>query len=151
MNGSLPHILTDRHAYGTYLVAEWNLMGFRSLRNPCNTIFKQQVVSVLYHDIFILAETHCLNQDTVEFDDYKIYQNNRKPHNPNVTKGSGGIAWAIHNSVLQCHSIVSVIKGVDGQIAMKLKSNYTELLLGIIGFYLSPDTFRYGQESEEFF
>ena len=126
-------------------------MGFRSLKNPCNTIFKQQVVSALYHDIFIFAETHCLNQEIVEFDDYKIYHNNRVPHNANVSKGSGGIAIALHHSLLEYHSIKSVIEGVDGQIAIKLQSNFSELTVGVIGLYLSPDTYRYGQEAEEFF
>ena len=94
-------------------------MGFKSLKNPYNTLFKQQVVAAIYHDIFIFPETHCLNDENVEFDDYVIFQNNRVPH-VRAIKGSGGIAIAIHSSVLSCHTILSVCKGIDGQIAVKI-------------------------------
>ena len=88
-------------------------MGFKSIRNPYNTTFKQHVVAALYHDIYIFSETHCLNNETVDFDSYSIYKNNRIPHT-NTTKGSGGIAIAIHSSLLQCHTILRVFQGIDG-------------------------------------
>ena len=125
-------------------------MGFKSTRNYCNTLFKQQVVAALYHDIYIFPETHCLNDENVKFDNYVIYQNNRVPH-LKAKKGSGGIAIAIHSSVIFSHTILSVIYGVDGQIAVKLKCNLSEMTIGILGLYLSPNTYRYGQEPEEFF
>ena len=118
-------------------------MGFQSIRNPSNTIFKQQVISVLYHDFFILSETHCLRNEEVTLDEYKVYHNNRIPSS-NVRKGSGGIAIAIHESILSCHTILSVFRGVDGQIAIKLQSKLTDFKLGILGLYLSPDSYRYG-------
>ena len=120
-------------------------MGFKSVRNPCNTLFKQQVVAA----IFIFPETHCLNDEEVTFDGYVIYQNNRVPH-ARAIKGSG-IAIAIHSSFLSCHTILSVCNGVDGQITIKMKSNLSEITIGILGLYLSPDSYRYGQDSEDFF
>ena len=125
-------------------------MGFKSLKNPYNTLFKQQVVAAIYHDIFIFPETHCLNDENVEFDDYVIFQNNRVPH-VRAIKGSGGIAIAIHSSVLSCHTILSVCNGIDGQITVKMKNNLSEMTVGILGLYLSPDSYRYGQDSEDFF
>ena len=125
-------------------------MGFKSTRCPYNLLFKQQVVASLYHDIFIFPETHCLNDEIVQFDSYVIYHNNRVPH-PRAVKGSGGIAIAIHSSVISCHTILSVLKGVDGQIAVKMKCNKSENTIGILGLYLSPNTYRYGQDTEEFF
>ena len=95
-------------------------MGYKSISNPYNTVFKQNVVSALYHDIYILPETHCLNNETVEFDSYTIYKNNRIPH-ANTTKGSGGISIAIHSTVLQCHTILNVFQGIDGQLPIKMK------------------------------
>ena len=89
-------------------------MGFKSFRNPCNTVFKQQVVAALYHDIYIFPETHCLNDENIVFDNYIIYQNNRVPH-PNAKRGSGGIAIAVHSSVISCHTILSVLYGIDGR------------------------------------
>ena len=125
-------------------------MGFKSLRNPYNTTFKQHVVAALYHDIYIFPETHCLNNDIVEFDNYTVYSNNRVPH-ANVTKGSGGIAIALHSSVLEFHTILGVYCGVDGQLAVKMQCKNSEIIVGVLGLYLSPDSYRYGQDSEEFF
>ena len=125
-------------------------MGFKSVRNPCNTLFKQHVVAAIYHDIYIFPETHCLNDEKVTFDGYVIYQNNRVPH-ARAIKGSGGIAIAIHSSVLSCHTILSVCNGVDGQITIKMKINLSEITIGILGLYLSPESYRYGQYPEDFF
>ena len=125
-------------------------MGYKSNRNPYNCIFKQQVVASLYHDIYILPETHCLNDEIVKLDSYIVYQNNRIPHT-NAVKGSGGIAIAIHSTVVECHTILSVYKGIDGQLAIKMKCNESEITVGILGLYLSPDTYRYGQDPEGFY
>ena len=42
-------------------------------------------------------------------------------------------------------------KGIDGQIAIKLKCNVTNTTIGVLGLYLYPDTYRYGQDPEDFF
>ena len=36
-------------------------------------------------------------------------------------------------------------------IAVKMKCNKSENTIGILGLYLSPNTYRYGQDTEEFF
>ena len=118
-------------------------MGFKSARNPSNTLFKQQLVANIYHDIFIFVETHCVQKETVEFNDYIVYSHNRLL-NVNSRKGSGGIAIAFHKSVIECHTILSVYYGVDGQLAVKLRCNKTNIKLGVLGLYLSPDTYKYG-------
>ena len=46
---------------------------------------------------------------------------------------------------------MSYYYGLDGQIAIKLKSNITELTVGILGLYLFPSSYRYGQDAEDFF
>ena len=125
-------------------------MGFWSVTNPYNTIFKQQVVATIYHDIFILSETHCKNDESIEFDNYVVFKNNRKPR-VKTNRGSGGIAIAIHRTVMICHTILSVLYGVDGQIAIKLKCNETETTIGILGRYLAPESYIYGQDAEGFF
>ena len=125
-------------------------MGYKSLKNPCNTVFKQQVVASLYHDIFIFSETHCRKDETIEFDNYVIYSNNRTV-NANSKKGSGGISIALHESIVNSHTILSVVRGVDGQLSLKMKCNFTYQKIGILCLYLSPDTYKYGQDSEEFF
>ena len=52
---------------------------------------------------------------------------------------------------MQSHKLLSIFKGIDGQIAIKLKCNTTKVTVGILGLYLSPDSYRYGQDAEGFF
>ena len=66
-------------------------------------------------------------------------------------KEFGGLAIAINNSLLETHSIISVIKEKDGQIGIKLKCNLNDVLIGVLGFYLSPDSYIYGQDPKSFF
>ena len=140
----------DSHCYGQYIIGEWNLNGFKSLTNPYNELFKRHVLSSVYFDIIILAESHCLPNDSIELDNFKVYHNNR-PLNNNARRGSGGIAIAINNSVLDTHIVVSVTKGVDGQLAIKLKNINSGFLLGILALYLPPDSYMYGRDPESFF
>ena len=150
MNTNLSQAYRHEHISGIYSIGTWNIMGFRSMNNPNNTVFKQQVVSKVYHDIFIFTETHCKGDESVEFDNYVIYKNNRIPH-IKAKKGSGGIAIGIHCSVMNSHTMLSVFCGVDGQIAIKIRCNVTEITVGVLGLYLSPDSYRYGQDAEGFF
>ena len=39
----------------------------------------------------------------------------------------------------------------DGLIGLKLKKHTNDYLIGIIGFYLPPDNYIYGQDAENFF
>ena len=36
-------------------------------------------------------------------------------------------------------------------VAIKMKCNISEIVIGILGLYLSPDSYRYGQDAEGFF
>ena len=42
-------------------------------------------------------------------------------------------------------------KGIDGQLAIKMRCNESEITVGILGLYLSPDSYRYGQDPEGFY
>jgi hypothetical protein len=110
-----------KHFYGQYVVGEFNLNGFRSLTNPYNTEFKRNVISVMYFDLLILPEIHSLPHESITIDNYKIFQFNRL-NQGNARRGSGGIAIAIHLSVLDSHVVLSVNKGLDGQLSIKLKN-----------------------------
>ena len=104
----------------------------------------------MYFDILILPETHCLPNEFIELDNYKIFQNNR-PVVGSARRGSGGIAIAIHSSVIDSHTVVSVVNGVDGQISVKLRNNSNDFLIGILALYLPPDNYIYGRDPESFF
>ena len=97
-----------------------------------------------------MPETHCFQNEVINLDLFTIYQNNRKV-NPKNKRGSGGIAIAIHNSVLETHVVIGVFKGIDGQLGLKLKNTLNDFLLGVVGLYLSPDSYIYGQDPENFF
>ena len=140
----------DKHYYGRYVIGEWNINGFYSLTNPYYTEFKKHVISSIYFDVLILPETHTLSHQFIEIENYQIYQNNR-PTLGNARRGSGGIAIAIHHSVLESHTVLSIIKGADGQMSIKLRNNSNNFHVGILALYLPPDNYIYGQDPESFF
>ena len=124
--------------------------GFHSLVNPYNTDFKRQIIASLYFDILVIPETHLLKNETIDLENYKLFHHNR-PTLGNVRRGSGGIAVAIHNTVLTYHKVVSIVKGLDGQLAIKLVNNVNEFSVGILALYLPPDNYIYGRDPENFF
>ena len=81
---------------------------------------------------------------------FTVYQYNREA-SENNRRGSGGIAIAVNNSVLESHIVLGVYKGIDGQLGLKLQNKLNDFMLGIVGFYLSPDSYIYGQDPENFF
>ena len=104
----------------------------------------------MYFDFLVLPETHCLSDEFIEIDNYTIFQNNRNVKGSR-THGSGGIAIAVNNCIFNYHSIVSFTKGIDGQISLKIKNNLNEFTIGILGLYLSPQNYIYGNDPETFF
>ena len=86
----------------------------------------------MYFDILILPETHCLPDEVIELENFKIFQHNRPLLGGGARRGSGGIAIAIHDSVLDSQDVVSVVKGVDGQISVKLRNNLNDFTIGIL-------------------
>ena len=104
----------------------------------------------MYFDILVLPEIHCLPNESFQINNYTIFQNNRPP-GPRATHGSGGVAIALHNSLLNSHSIISIVKGVDGQLAIQLENNFNNFKIGILALYLSPDNYHYGRDPETFF
>ena len=108
-------------------------------------------MSCIYFDILILPEHHCLPNETFELENFKIFQNNRPTLTEGARRGSGGIAIALNNSLFETHILLSVIKGVDGQISVKLQNNSTDFKIGILGLYLPPENYIYGKDPETFF
>ena len=133
-----------------YIVQAWNINGFRSFANPCNTEFKLNVINKLYADVWILTETHSKSDEVIDVPSFTVFQYNRQSSSK-CKKGSGGVAIAIHNSLWGTHSLIGIHKGIDGQIGVKLKNNLNNLTVGFIGLYLSPDGYQYGRDPESFF
>ena len=140
----------NRHDYGKYIVGEWNICGWKTSKNPYYVEFKKSVISCLYFDFLILPETHCLAEESILLENYSVYHNNRKVIG-NRTHGSGGIAIAINNQILQNHIILNITKGIDGQISMKLRNRLNGFTVGILGLYLAPENYIYGKDPENFF
>ena len=137
----------NKHVYGKYILKGWNINGFDTKSRPLNKAFKQTVIGSLYADFWVLTETHCNENEKVELDGFTVYQFNRA----NCKRGSGGVAIAINNIVLETHKVIGVHKGIDGQLGIKLKNNINDFLIGVLGLYLPPDSYLYGQDSELFF
>ena len=113
--------------------------------------FKKNVIQYVHADFVILPETHCFPNQKLDIENYTCFQNNRKVNN-NLVKGSGGIALAVSNDILEDHMIMTVFNDkIEGQIALKLKNIKNDLLVGIVGLYLPPDNYIYGRDPEGFF
>ena len=108
-------------------------------------------MTCFYFDFLILPEHHCLPNETFEIDKFKFFQNNRPIFGGGARRGSGGIAIAVNDSIFETHTLVSVSKGADGQISVKLKNSLNDFMLGILALYLPPDNYVYGKDPESFF
>ena len=136
----------------TYVVVEWNINGWFSKRNPYNLDFKQNIIDFLDSDFLILPETHCSADQKLEMQNYTFYQNNRKKLGNNLGRGSGGIAIGVKNQLLNYHEILGIYgNSIDGLIGLKLRNTSNDFCVGIVGMYLSPNNYRYGQDAEGFF
>ena len=93
-----------------------------------------------------------MDHQVIKMDNYTVFQQNRKIMNANVRRGSGGLAIAINNLILQEHSVLGIYKNeTDGILGIKIQSNVTKFKIGIVGNYLSPDSYHYGQDPEGYF
>ena len=52
---------------------------------------------------------------------------------------------------MESHDLVSVRKGIDGQMGVKLRNKVNDFKIGILGLYLPPDSYKFGQDPEFFF
>ena len=99
----------------------------------------------------ILPETHVGNpQQKIEIENYTTFQNNRK-NVTNRSRGSGGIAIAVINILLDQLSIISIFNSNDGQLGIKFKNILNDFVIGLVGLYLSPSNYCYGQDAKGFF
>ena len=96
-------------------------------------------------DIWSLVETHCRGNEIIEVDYYTLYSYNRQARD-NDRKGSGGIAIAVHTSVLKDHTSKRIYKGCEGQLGLKLRHNESGFLLGVFACYLQRESYKYGQD-----
>ena len=113
--------------------------------------FKKNIINFVHADFLVLPETHCFPNQKIEIENYTLFQNNRKLVS-NCVRGSGGIAIAVRNDILNDHVVIAVYDDkVDGQIGIKLKNCKNDLMVGIVGLYLSPDNYVYGRDAEGFF
>ena len=134
-----------------YSIAEWNINGWITTKNTYYLHFKQNVISFLNADFLILPETHCLPNQKIEIEHYTLFHNNRSTQ-ANCRRGSGGIAVAIKTDIFNDHELVAVFtNNVDGQIGIKIRNCKNDLVIGIVGLYLSPDNYHYGRDAEGFF
>ena len=103
-------------------------------------------------DFYLLSEMHCLKNQNLSIDGFKIILYNRCKVSERAIKGSGGVAIAINKRILRNHSIVAVYRGNhEGILSVKLRSNDNDILIGILVNYLPPDSFHYGRDPEGYF
>ena len=102
-------------------------------------------------DLLILPEIHCSDDQKIDMQNYYFFQKNRSKVG-NLGRGSGGIAIGIKKYLLNFHDIIAVYDdSCDGLIGLKVKNKLTDMFVGVVAMYLSPDNYRYGQDAEGFF
>ena len=93
-----------------------------------------------------------MNHQVISIDNYTVFQKNRNLVSVNSRRGSGGVMIAIKNSILNNHKLLAVYKNEnDGLLGVKIENYETKLKVGVVGSYLSPDNYHYGQDPEGFF
>ena len=133
-------------------IVNWNINGFFSDRNPDYLEFKLNVIKYISPSFIILTETHCLDNQYLNIDNYKVFQQNRSVVNANARRGSGGIAIAISNDIITEYVVLSVSKSsIDGIMGIKLQNKHDSFKIGIIANYLPPDSYHFGQDPEGYF
>ena len=141
----------DNYSKSEYTICEWNLNGWFTNTNPYNLVFKKNVIKYLDSDFLILPEIHCNANQKLEILNYTVFQKNRFKVG-RFGRGSGGIAIAVKNDLLNFHKVLAIYQsGCDGLIGLKIKNRFNDLCIGIVGMYLSPDNYRYGQDAEGYF
>ena len=117
------------HNYGIYIVNEWNINGFKSLTSPHNIILKQNIIGSLYADFWILPETHAKTDKEIDLENFTVFQHERLETRRN--RGSGGLTFAVNKTILELHEILSIVKGIDGQLGIKLRYISTQTYLWV--------------------
>ena len=80
-------------------ITSWNVNGlYNQSQGYCKLQDDLFVNSIKSYDIIGLVETHCSEEDRIEFENYRCYQNNRAKH-VNAKKSSGGLAVLIRNTI----------------------------------------------------
>ena len=133
-----------------YNFGQFNVNGWYSSKNPYYTEFKLNVLKCMNVDIVVLCETHCINEQTINIDNYTVYQHDRNPKDGGRLD-SGGVAIALKNKLFFSHKILGIYKTYDGIIGIKMKNIHTDYTIGIMGNYLSPDNYHYGRDAESYF
>ena len=68
---------------------EWNINGWFSDKNPYYLEFKTNVIKYLCADFIVLTETHCMEHQVINIDNYTVVQKNRPIVNVNAKKRFG--------------------------------------------------------------
>ena len=89
--------------------------------------------------------------DVIEMQNFIWYGFNRKNIHKNAPKGSGGVGFLIHNSIMLYYDVNITDMNYEGILVIKLTHKWSSFTFFIVTCYLPPENSPWGREAEAFY
>ena len=131
----------------TVYIASWNSSGW-SGPNQSN---QERIVEYVRPNILFVLETWTTQENAINIEGYRTFNNNRSFLHKNSYKGSGGQAILVKDSLFKGYTFKCVDDSVNGVPALKMKDKHTDYTAMLFCLYLPPENSIYGLSPDEFF
>ena len=118
----------------------WNSEGW----SGPNCRAKQELVYRLNAGVVLLVETWAQHYQDITLDGYTCYNKLRTLNNKKVCRGSGGLSFAIKNSLLDTYMIKPEFSPMDEVHIMNMKDKNSDFTIRLYGIYIAPENSVYG-------
>ena len=114
-------------------------------------ILRCAIIEHLNAQIISVNETHLMYDDVIEMQNFIWYGFNRKNIHKNAPKGSGGVGFLIHNSIMLYYDVNITDMNYEGILVIKLTHKWSSFTFCIVTCYLPPENSPWGREAEAFY
>ena len=98
-----------------------------------------------------VSETHLMYDDVIEMQNFIWYGFNRKNIHKNAPKGSGGVGFLIHNSIMLYDDVNIIDMNYEDILVLKLTYKWSSFTFCIATCYLPPENSPWGREADAFY
>ena len=116
----------------------WNVNGFSKGKQSDNYKIRENCIRHFDLDIIGVSETHLKDNDSIDFEGYTWFANNRSNTHINAWSGSGGVAFLVKNTLFNNFEVSICDKSNEGILWLKLKHKYDDFYLFPCVCYLPP-------------
>ena len=92
-----------------------------------------------YFDILGVAETHLIQDSTLDLDGYRWFGFNRQNIHCRARLGSGGVGFLVKNEMLNCFNVSVLEQPCEGIMWLKMQHKYENFTLLPCVCYLPPE------------